>query len=129
MTEFDNKRLELLKELEGIQGYLEEEIPDDPGIQVAELSRLNVLLARCNGIWVDAKCLYNSALKNAHEKYADAIGKMAPSVAIQFVKAACSDEENVVFLAERMDRTIVHVCDNLRTQISFAKEQMRLAGS
>lgn len=124
----NEERLSRLKEeLDSISEIILQDNPDEPTEQLRLLSMLNVYLARCNMIYVEAKQLYSISVGKLCDS--KIISSMPPSIASQFIKAACNKEESLVFYAERLDRTIVHICDNLRTQISYAKEQMRLAGT
>lgn len=122
----NERLLKLKEELDSISDIILQEAPDEPTEQLLLLSRLNTYLARCNMIYVEAKQLNSMAIGEVCNS--NVVSSMPPSIAAQFIKAACNKEESVVLYAERLDRTIVHICDNLRTQISYAKEQMRLSG-
>lgn len=53
---------------------------------------------------------------------------LAPSVQKEILKSACAEENKIVNWLDRINRTCVHQSDNLRTQLSFEKEQIRQMG-
>ena len=55
-----------------------------------------------------------------------AILKMPATIAMKFIASQTVTENYLVNWLDRINRTCTHQSDNIRTQISFAKEQMSL---
>ena len=115
----------MLSELNEIQDYLL--IEPSGGVEELKerLSALNVYLARCNKIWADATHILLKEKEELFTKY-DLLNCSSRSLAKELLTAKTADAGYVCKLAERISRTIVHNGDNLRTSISFDKEEMKL---
>lgn len=120
---------ELLKEANSIQQFLEISVSDNPEELVERLSYINVLLARTGKMLADAKLLQDRAITAAYTEHLNAIMKMTPTVSIKFINAITLNENYLVNWLDRMNRVLVHSSDNIRTQISYNKEQLRLTKS
>ena len=51
---------------------------------------------------------------------------MPATIASKFITCQNADANYVVNWLDRLNRSLVHIGDNTRTQISFAKEELRL---
>lgn len=120
---------ELLKEANSIQQFLEISVSDNPEELVERLSYINVLLARTGKMLADAKLLQDRAITAAYTEHMNAIMKMTPTVSVKFINAITLNENYLVNWLDRMNRVLVHSSDNIRTQISYNKEQLRLTKS
>ncbi|MEM3091510.1 MAG: hypothetical protein QXD05_00030 [Candidatus Pacearchaeota archaeon] len=84
------------------------------------ITNLNVYLARSAVLLSEAQYLYD-------RKYADETEallseqQLSPSVITNLAKSRCALEGKIVKLAERINRTITHQLDSLRTQLSYLK--------
>ena len=118
---------EIAEELVRIQAFLEEEPRDDvPEILIERLTKLNALMARTGFLWAEAKADQDAAIAAVFAENSKAILQMPATVSQKFIAALCKDENYYVSLTERINRTCVHQSDNLRTQVSYAKENMAL---
>lgn len=118
----------MLSELMEIYEYLLIE-PSGSTEELREmLSKLNVYLARTNKIWADAQYeLLKEKRTILGSANLDTIVEVKPSVIKEILAAKTADAGYVVKLAERVSRTIVHCADNIRTNVSYDKEEMKLA--
>lgn len=125
MTEQLEKMVEELRE---IYEYLLIEPNGGTEELMDRLSKLNVYLARCNKIWADAM-FEQLKEKKAILGNADIgmIAEVKPSIIKEILSAKTADASYVVKLAERISRTIVHCADNIRTNVSYDKEEMKLS--
>lgn len=92
------------------------------------LSTLNVYMARSGEMLAEAVFLQEEAINRAFEENKDRIDCMAATVANKYLTSCCRHENRLVKWLDRINATCKHQSDNLRTQISFVKEQVRLDG-
>lgn len=117
---------QLRDEAKRIQAYLEITASDDPNELVARLSELNVYLARTGRMLAEAACIRDRAVAAVYAEEAKAIFRMPATVARRFVESQTADENELVTWLDRLNRACTHQSENLRTQISFAKQQLEL---
>ncbi len=117
------------QELQAIQDFLDSEVVDDLDVLVERLSIMNVYLARSGKLMADAKYIESKIKNEFFDTYEDAIFKLSPSIVKELLNAKSADASYVVNWAERLNRTIVHSGDNIRTQVSFGKESLKLTRS
>lgn len=131
MIREDLERLsaDLEKEADAIQQFLEIEPSGDANELVDRLNMLNVFLARSAKMLADAKRVLDYKRADAIERYGLMISQMAKSVQPKMLEAKTADANYLVNWIERINRTIVHQGDNIRTQVSFEKESLRLTKS
>ncbi|MDE5945557.1 MAG: hypothetical protein K2G93_08260 [Rikenella sp.] len=122
----NNTPEQLRAEAERIQAYLEITASDDPNELVARLSDLNVYLARTGRMLAEASCIRDRAVAAVYASRAEVIERMPATVARRFVDSQTADENELVVWLDRLNRTCTHQSENLRTQISFAKQQLEL---
>lgn len=119
---------ELLAEAQEIQTFLES-VPDnndDPNELSTRLSYLNNYMARSGKMLADAKQMQDAAIAAAYAEHSKTILKMPATIAQKFIASQTVGENYLVNWLDRINRTCTHQSDNIRTQISFAKEQMSL---
>ena len=120
---------ETIEELKGIQAFLEEEPETDATILIERLTKLNSYMARTGFLLAEAKADQDNAIAAVFAEHSSAIIKMPSQVSQKFISALCEKENFNVTWIERINRTCSHQGDNIRTQVSFAKEEMRLVNS
>lgn len=116
----------LINEARHIQDLLEKECSGEINDMMDRLSKLNVYMARSGEMLAIAVQLQDRAINAAYSRYEDTIRNMPASIADKFIKSHCANENAAVKWLDRINATCKHQSDNLRTQISFAKEQLSL---
>lgn len=122
----DNRVKELLDMAQNIQSFIEERCSDEPNKLVAKLTEINSYIAISGKMLSDAKYLQDEYMVLVFNANMEKIQQLSPSVANKYVYALCKDVNYLVNWAERINRSLVHIGDNIRTQVSFAKEEMSL---
>ena len=115
----------MVKEFDDVEQYLLIEPNGETEELIEMLGRYNVYLARVNKIWADATHILLQEKEALFDKF-DLLNCPSKQIAKELLVAKTADAGYVVKLAERISRTIVHCCDNLRTQVSYGKEEMKL---
>ena len=118
--------LPILKEIEDMQQFLEVTTSDDPRELVQRLTDINVYMARSGKLLADAKAYQDQVTANIYARHTDFISRVPATVAIKFVSAQCVTANHLVNWLDRINRSLVHAGDNIRTQISFAKQDLAL---
>lgn len=116
----------IVEELESIQSFLEITTSDDPHELVQRLTDINVYMARTGKLLADAKEYQDRITANVYAKHGDFISRMPATIAIKFVSSQCATANRLVTWIERQNRALVHQGDNIRTQVSFAKQDLSL---
>lgn len=114
------------EELESIQSFLEQDPGDNPNVLVERLSYLNAYMARTGFLLAEAKSDLDEATSLVFSEFSEFILKMPATVSTKFISSRCKEENFYVSWIERINRSCVHQSDNIRTQVSFAKEQLSL---
>ncbi len=119
---------DLLIEAEQIQGYLEITCSEQPEEILERLRTLSVYCARSGNMLAQAKKLLNEkmnrSIMNIIRKHAkDAF--MSAKIQNSLIDSLCPDENYLVDMLERANRSTVHQIDVLRSMLSYEKEQMR----
>lgn len=104
-----------------MQLFIEAEPPTEPQAISQRMSELSVRMARSGYLLSKAK--YEQELAMLKD-----LIPLAPSIQKEILRASCAEENKVVNMLDRINRTCVHQVDILRTQLSFEKEQMRQIG-
>lgn len=118
--------LPILNEIEDMQQFLEVTTSDDPHELVQRLTDINVYMARSGKLLADAKAYQDQVTANVYARHTDFISRVPATVAIKFVSAQCVTANHLVNWLDRINRSLVHAGDNIRTQISFAKQDLAL---
>lgn len=114
------------EELRGIQEFLETATSEDPNELIERLGMLNVYMARTGYLLAVAKADQDNATARVFQEFSGDILSMPATIGARFIASHCKKENYYVNWIERINRACVHQGDNIRTQVSFAKENMRL---
>ena len=118
---------EIVSELKEMQTFLESQpVTDDPGELIERLTTLNAYMARSGFLMAEANADRDAAIAAVFAEHSKAILQMPATVSQKFIGALCKEENYYATWVERINRMCVHQSDNLRTQVSFAKENMTL---
>lgn len=120
---------EIKAECQQIQDFLEITTSGDANELVDRLTDLNVYLARSGFLLAEAKRMQEARTVYIHTMDGAYIKTLSASVAQKFINAKVYEENYLVNWLDRINRTCVHQGDNLRTQISFSKEELKLTRS
>ncbi len=120
---------EIKAECQQIQDFLEITTSGDANELVDRLTDLNVYLARSGFLLAEAKRMQEAHIVYVHTMDGAYIKTLSASVAQKFINAKVYEENYLVNWLDRINRTCVHQGDNLRTQISFSKEELKLTRS
>lgn len=126
-TEYEQKFKMLEKEAKEIQHFAQSYPTDDPNVMVGRLTDLNRFMARTAMMLAEAKLIQDKAMFDAYLAY-DFTG-MPASAVNKMVASMCGEANMLVNWIDRLNRTLVHIGENMRTQISFSKEQLKLTRS
>lgn len=116
----------IIKEIEEMQSFLETTASDNPKELIERLTDINVYLARSGKLLADAKAYQDEVVTNVYSRHIEFISRVPATVAMKFVSAQSVTANQLVTWLDRINRTLVHAGDNIRTQISFAKQDMAL---
>lgn len=116
-------------ELLEMQSFLE--LPynsDNPSACMERLVKLGEYMARSGKLKADSEYHYNSIVSSEiMTTLKDALSeKMTPTTLNKFIEAKAKDSKHLVTFSDRVNRSCTHHCENLRTIISFTKQQMNL---
>ena len=114
----------IIKEIEEMQSFLETTTSDNPKELIERLTDINVYLARSGKLLADAKAYQDEVTANVYASHMEFISRVPATVAMKFVAAQSVTANQLVTWLDRINRTLVHAGDNIRTQISFAKQDM-----
>lgn len=112
-----------------MQRFLEQEAPDDPNMLFERISRTNVYLARSGKLLAEVKLYQDQEMSDVFAKYSDYINALKATTANKFIESQLASVNYYVNWLDRINRAFVHSGDNLRTQMSFLKEDLRLSKS
>lgn len=116
----------IVKEIEEMQSFLETTASDNPKELIDRLTDINVYLARSGKLLADAKAYQDEVAANVYATHMEFISRVPATVAMKFVSAQSVTANQLVTWLDRINRTLVHAGDNIRTQISFVKQDMAL---
>lgn len=121
-----------MEELKRMQSYLEEPAVNEPLALQERINNLMVLLARSAELLATAK-------KNLRRKKSSEIGTTIVEVATKaglsknvqnaLLESIAEEEAFLVDWLDRINSTIVHQIDGLRSMLSYAKEELRLTNN
>lgn len=118
--------MQIVDEAEGMQSFLEITTSEDPTELIPRLSDMNVTLARSGKLLADAIELQDNAIAMVYEKRSDYIQRVSPTIATKYINSQAAHLNKLVKWLDRINRSCVHQSENLRTQISFAKQDLAL---
>lgn len=120
------EKKDILIELEQYQLFLEQAPTDDADVMARRLAELNTIIARTGLLLAEAKAILNDKMNKVMEANFIEISQLSATVGKMYAEAHCNEEIKLVTWVERLNRSSVHISDNLRTLISLAKENLRL---
>lgn len=98
---------------------------DDPNACLERMTELETVMSKSGNYLADAKYWQDKAQSRLKD-YIDELGsKYTTSTLNNYVKAKTMEENHVAVWMERINRTATHLLENIRTAISYQKEQMR----
>lgn len=116
-------------EAERIQLFAQSCPTDDANVLVDRLTDLNHYMARTAVMLAEAKMIQDKSLFDAYMTYHRTGMQMPASAVNKMVASMCGEANMLVNWIDRLNRTLVHIGENMRTQISFSKEQLKLTRS
>lgn len=117
---------DMIEEIENMQTFLETTTSENPHELIERLTDINIYMARSGKLLADAKEFQDEVTANVYAKHSDFISRVPATVAMKFVSSQCVTANKLVNWLDRQNRALVHQGDNLRTQISFAKQDLSL---
>lgn len=122
-------RFEIIKkmteEVSGIQAFMEQGPTDEPVVLAERLALCNVYMARSGEMLARAKEMLNEAVAAVWEQKEERLLKAGAQLAQKVIAGYCSKEQFLADWLDRVNKGLVHQADNLRTLISYAKENMK----
>lgn len=115
-----------LEDIQEMQAFLEITPSDNPQELVQRLSDINVFMARSGKLLADAKAIQDTITAKVYEEHGAFITRVPATIATKFISSQTATINHIVNWLDRINRTLVHAGDNIRTQISFAKQDMAL---
>lgn len=109
-----------------MQRFLEEMVVNDGNLLFERLTQTNIYLARSGQLLAQVKQIQDEDALEVFNSYPEYIAKLSATLAKQFVSANLSEVNYYVNWLDRLNRAFVHSGDNIRTQMSFLKEELRL---
>lgn len=120
---------EIDEECKRMQDFLEITTSDDANELVARLTDINIYMARSGFLLAECKTMQDKAAAEVYNRYGSDLLKMPATVVKSFISSQTADINYYVNWLDRINRACVHCGDNVRTQISFAKEELKLTRS
>lgn len=113
---------EILEEITDIAGFCEVTYDQTNGEELSErLTNLNVYLARTAQLEVEATALYDARLADVTIRIADIYKTFGATERKNIANGEISTHKKLVELCERLNKTIVHSIDGIRSQLSYLK--------
>ena len=116
----------IMEEVQRMHEFLEVTTSDNPKELVARLSDINFFMARSGKLLADAKEIQDMFTANIYAVNTAFISRVPATVATKYIASQCVAANKLVTWLERQNRALVHAGDNIRTQISFAKQDIAL---
>lgn len=116
---------EIEQEAIAIDAYLNITCSEDINECILRGNDLVVHLARTGKLLADCKYWQDKAVGDSIIREFGQQAGLSPSILDKLVKASCKHENYLVNWLERLNRTIVHQLDFLRTIISKTKAEMQ----
>ena len=122
MTTCHSDMTELAQEIADLYDYLKKPLDRTPEGLILELDSRGQWLARSAELLADAQVLLDQKRGKAAEVH---IGtKESWNVVKHQIEAECVDEKKLFVLAERLNATLTHQMDGIRSILSFEKQSM-----
>lgn len=118
---------EQLKKIAEVQDFLEQVAPpDDPYLLTERLSWINAYMAWTGTMLGVATKELMDAKKAVQIEHFSQLSKMPATVQKDFVDNMCAEQNARLKQIDRLNAACTHQGENIRTQISFIKEQIKL---
>lgn len=98
---------------------------DNGDLLVEYLGGLNTIISRTGLMLAEAQKLRDLARNATFANDFAKIKALSPTLANKYVDSVTADENALLEWVTQLNKTAKHQADNLRTQISYAKEQMK----
>lgn len=119
-----------LAEVQSMQAYLEESDLGEIGDMVARLQCLSILMARSGRMLAQARALRAQAERDILDGLdTDDIRKMPAATLKKKLQVETAELGEIEDALDRINRACVHQSDNLRTIISYTKEELKMTRS
>lgn len=125
MKSIDNLQIEA----ESMLVYIQQEVPSDAGAVSERLSRLCRLMARSGVMLAEAKSYLNEQRGKATEEVLEKLlgdVHIAKSVQSSLIDSACRERQMLVDKIERLNASITHQSENLRSLLAYYREELSL---
>jgi len=114
-----------IKALE-FQNKLQEPIStDDAESCLVRITEVEIMMVESGKLLADAKFHQDTEQSKLKEILADLNANVSASTLNNYIKSRTINENYMVNWFERINRSSTHLCENLRTVISYRKEEMR----
>lgn len=114
-------------QLKIIQDFLSEDVDDhNADFMVERLTKMNSYLVLVSELYPSLIEIQQQELQMVYDKNLEWVLKSPATVVNRFMECQTTDINKLVNWCERINRAIVHISENMRTQISYAKQQMIL---
>ena len=117
--EYEQKFKMLQDEAAKVQYFAENCPSSDENVLVDTLSDINHYMARTAVMLAEAKMIHDKSVSDTYIAY-DFTGIPASAVN-KMVASMCGESSMLVNWLEKLNITLVHIGENMRTQISFSK--------
>jgi hypothetical protein len=99
---------------------------DDIAACLLRMSELENIMTTSGKYLADAKYLQEREQVKIKQAIEELGTKLSPSTLNNYIKAKTHDINYIVNWMERINRSSTHLCENLRTAISYLKTEMNL---
>jgi hypothetical protein len=99
---------------------------DDIAACLLRMSELENIMTQSGKYLADAKYLQDKEQVKIKQAIEELGTKLSPSTLNNYIKSKTHDINYVVNWMERITRSSTHLCENLRTAISYLKTEMNL---
>ena len=113
--------LKIAKEISEIYENVSQPLDLTPTGLIAELDHRCQWLARSSQLEADCQFIHDRARGKNCEKYL----KVTATIMRELLAKDCAEESRLLKLADRLNSTVTHQMDSIRTLISYEKESMR----
>lgn len=118
---------QIKQECKEMQDFLEEEVSNsDIDAFSSRLSNVNVYLARSSKLLADTKYIQDEMVQSYLGNNLELLSRLPATTQKAMIQSATSSINYYVNWLDRLNKSFVHVGDNMRTQISLEKELLRL---
>lgn len=99
---------------------------DNGDLLVEYLGGLNYVISRTGLMLAEAQKAFDLAYNKALADNFKHVKELSATMAKKYVESLIADEDALLTWVEQLNKTAKHQADNMRTQISYAKEHLRI---